>query len=287
MSIPNSVLKNKDYIFVDFFDTIMFRYIHSDEIRPQWAKVMNKFYPTVDVETWIKARNEYIGNYDECGIKYEDLIKGLYEILSTEISVDYEAFKNKVFEADKYVDMAVQYPNKHMVSWLKIQKKLGKKIYIVSDYYLPAEVYYDFLDFYDLKELFNGVYSSSDHEKTKQSGELYEYVVGELKIDKKKVIMIGDSKTSDYLKAIEAGIDSYRYFPVKHKIYTNIHKRCVRVNIDKYVFNKCYKYTEFAEYGMDLFVFCKQLSKVLIHDSNQSRILNFMSRGGVLAQKIF
>ena len=288
MGVPNYIAINKKYIFVDFFDTVMFRYIHSDEVRPQWAKRMNKFYPSVNAEKWISVRNEIIGDNDECSINYEYLIKKLYERLSCNYFLDdEESFKKKVFDADKYIDMAVQYPNKCIVSWLQKQRSFGKKVFIVSDYYLPARAIKSFLKFHDLNELFDGVFSSSDFEKTKRNGELYEYVIEELKVDKNSIVMIGDNVSSDFLMAREHGIDSYRYFPVFHKCYTNIHKCVGKVNIDRYVFNKCYKYSQFAEYGMDLFVFCEQFKNALTQESNQSKTICFMSRGGYLLKRAF
>lgn len=39
------------------------------------------------------------------------------------------------------------------------------------------------------------------------------------------MIMIGDSKESDYENALKHGIDAIRYFPLFHKVKTNIRLR--------------------------------------------------------------
>ena len=287
MGILDTITKNKKCILVDFFDTIMFRYIHSDEIRPQWAEKMCSSYPNINANKWMQTRREIIADKDECAVEYEYLVKQMYERFSSGLYVSYESFRDTMFDIDKYVDMAVQYPNRRLITWLLEQKKKGKKIYIVSDYYLPSKAYDSFLSFYDLNDLFNGVFSSSEYMMTKRKGDLYEFVLDKLKVDKQEVIMIGDSKNSDYIAAKNHGIDSYRYFPATHKIYTNIHKRLGNIKIDKYIFGKCLKYTQFAEYGMDLYMFCQQLEQTLMNDLNKSRTINFMSRGGYLLKKAF
>ena len=35
-------LRNKKYIFVDYFDTVVYRDIHSCQVLPQWAKADGK-----------------------------------------------------------------------------------------------------------------------------------------------------------------------------------------------------------------------------------------------------
>lgn len=40
--------RNKSVILVDFFDTVMFRHIHSHCLMGKWAKALTRKYPEID-----------------------------------------------------------------------------------------------------------------------------------------------------------------------------------------------------------------------------------------------
>ena len=81
-----------------------------------------------------------------------------------------------------------------------------KTVIIVSDMYLPEEFIADVLK----REGFNGykkLYLSSSVNKTKSSGELFDYVLSEIGKEK-RILHIGDSYISDFLIPNKKGIDA-------------------------------------------------------------------------------
>lgn len=52
--------RNKSVILVDFFDTVMFRHIHSHCLMGKWAKALTRKYPEIDEKKLVEYRNEGI-----------------------------------------------------------------------------------------------------------------------------------------------------------------------------------------------------------------------------------
>lgn len=280
---------NKTHILVDFFDTVMFREVHSFQLMAQWENALKiKFPELIDLNLSLIRKNiiKDLGK-EECVIPYKELLKNVFDQIKTSSSFSFDEFYNTSFQIDKYIDMATQYPNKKIVNALKKLRKDGKSIILVTDYYLPAEVYNDYLSFFNLRSLFDEIVCSSDLQLTKSSGELYEYVITQFG-SPKNMIMIGDSKESDYINALKHGIDSIRYFPFFHKVKTNIRLRN-GYSFDKHaaksIYKKCYSDTLFAEYGINLSFFSRNLYKEAKLDNAKS--LAFLSRGGYLLKICF
>lgn len=280
---------NKTHILVDFFDTVMFREVHSFQLMAQWENALKiKFPELIDLNLSLIRKNiiKDLGK-EECVIPYKELLKNVFDQIKTSSSFSFDEFYNTSFQIDKYIDMATQYPNKKIVNALKKLRKDGKSIILVTDYYLPAEVYNDYLSFFNLRSLFDEIVCSSDLQLTKSSGELYEYVITQFG-SPKNMIMIGDSKESDYINALKHGIDSIRYFPFFHNVKTNIRLRN-GYSFDKHaaksIYKKCYSDTLFAEYGINLSFFSRNLYKEAKLDNAKS--LAFLSRGGYLLKICF
>lgn len=280
---------NKTHILVDFFDTVMFREVHSYQLMEQWENTLKVKFPELNDLNLSSIRKHVIKaiGKEECAISYKVLLKNVFDQIRTSPSFSFEEFYDISLQIDKYIDMATQYPNKEIVNVLKKLRKDGKSVILVTDYYLPAEVYNDYLSFFDLRSLFDEIVCSSDLQLTKSSGELYEYVIARLD-SPENMIMIGDSKESDYENAIKHGIDAIRYCPFFHKVKTNIRLR-IGYRFDKHaaksIYKKCYSDTLFAEYGINLSFFSRNLHKEAKLDNATS--LAFLSRGGYLLKDCF
>lgn len=288
----NALLQRKKVILVDFFDTVMFRKIHSFQIMPQWNRGMIRKYPQLanmdeDLISLRKRAVRELGG-DESAIEYYRLIKNIWYSIADSYRQDIalEDFYCTSLNIDMYIDMATQYPNKRIVKALKKEKQKGKKIFLVTDYYLPQEAYNHYLDFFGLCDLFDGLFVSSDCGKTKYEGDLYGHVLKAIDIDADEAIMIGDSKLSDYKNAKKAGLHAYWYMPVLHKIYTNIVRKLdLQFRADKYLFKKSYKYTTFGEYALEFFYFVKKLDVAAREEGIDE--LCFLARGGHFLKILF
>ena len=87
---------------------------------------------------------------DECAIEYHDLLASIYKMLGINGKIDFEEFERVSYQIDYSLDMATQYPNKEILDTLRHLRYLGKKIYLVTDYYLPGKCYTSYLRPYGL-----------------------------------------------------------------------------------------------------------------------------------------
>lgn len=277
--------KNKSVILVDFFDTVMFRHIHSHQMMEKWAKALVRKYPEIDEKKLIEYRNNAIFKWggDECAIEYHDLLVSVYEMLGINGKVDFEEFEKISYQVDYSLDMVTQYPNKEILDTLRHLRDLGKKIYLVTDYYLPGKCYTSYLRPYGLEKIFDDIFCSSDYKKTKHRGDLYDEVIKKLAIESSCMCMIGDSRHSDVINAEKRGISAYHYFPVLHKIRTNIRKRMaysyerdVFVDIFKTTFNEGGE--TFGDYALNLFYFTRELEQDI--KKREISKVGFLARGG-------
>lgn len=184
-------------IFTDFFDTVMFRRIHSSQIYVQWAKALIHKYPVIgDNQTpstlellLHECREKLRMQYKEppyqlvIGLLYDKLIE------TTQLAVNKEQFIIQSLKIDIAVELGCQYPNEHLVKRFRKAKMDGAKIYIVSDFYLPQEAYNAFLMKSHLDDLFDGVYVSETFNCTKSDGSLYIYVLNDLHLNPEYVEM--------------------------------------------------------------------------------------------------
>lgn len=281
-----------DVIFVDFFDTVMYREIHSSQLIPQWEKILKHKYNIPENVSLRKLRDKIINDSGKngCALDYKILIHNLYLQLNKQgyCQCDESEFYEISYMVEVYIDLATQYPNRKMLAYLKRQKKKGKRIFLVTDYYLPVSAYRIYLGQFGLEELFEKIYCSSEYGKTKWEGTLYEEILKELNTDVGKVCMIGDSRRADVRKSKESGIRGHWYFPFLHKTKTNM-ARYLQMNFKKVcikkVYRKAYRYTLFGEYGMNLYYFSKKLYGQLVEGGFKK--VNFLSRGGYLLKKVY
>lgn len=280
--------KNSKVIFVDYFDTLVFRKVHSFQMIDIWKNKINEIY---DFDEDISLlRQECIKNSgkNEFTINYFDLMGRIYDKINFKKTVNRNDFISTCYNIELYADLITQYPNKKMVKWLRKQKNKGKKIYLVSDFYLPKKAYIVFLEHFELIDIFDDIFCSVDMETTKLNGNIYEKIINRLGIDPSSILMIGDSKISDYVNARKYNLNSYRYFPLIHKINTN-YKRLTNYNfkskVSSFVFNKNYKSDYFGEYCLNFWYFIENL--VLELKKNNIKKVFFLSRGGYLLKILF
>ncbi len=82
----------------------------------------------------------------------------------------------------------------------------GKRIFIVTDIYLPEELIQQIL--LKLNIFYDKLFVSSTIGKMKQNGSLFQYVLNESKITPDNILHIGDNKKSDYLIPKKMGINA-------------------------------------------------------------------------------
>ena len=282
--------KDKSVILVDFFDTVMFRHIHSHQLMEKWAKALSRKYPRISEKKLVECRKYAISKLggDECAIEYHTLLSSLYKMLEIDKKITYAEFEEVSYLIDYSLDMATQYPNKEILDTLKYLRHNGKKIYLVTDYYLPGKCYTSYLRPYGLDDFFDDIFCSSDYKKTKHSGNLYDEVVRKFTNEVSDICMIGDSRHSDVINAEKRGISAYHYFPILHKLKTNIRKR-MAYQYERDIFKDVFKTTfneggeTFGDYALNLFYFTRELDRN-VREKGIAKV-GFLARGGYFLKK--
>jgi len=200
-------------IFVDCFNTIILRKEKKNRVFKNWAKALEekyqikwqRFYRSYKrINFWLclkKIFKKFIlqENFDLVLKKmYENLFKGRTEKVEDFITVA----KNLYIEEEQ----KIHFVNNHFIDFLREQKKLGKKIYIVSDFYCSANEIKTWIRNLNIDDIFEDIFSSSDFGKEKSTRGLYKTLLKQLHLDAKDVIMIGDNLWSDYLMAKSCGL---------------------------------------------------------------------------------
>ncbi len=203
-------LQSHSVISFDIFDTLL--------VRP-YMRPTDVFYHMEQVY------QEH--NFAQCRIQAEEKAR-LHYAPQEEITLDqiYEFMPdNYVYLKEKEVEfeMQVLQPNPQMKEVFETALKMGKKVIITSDMYLDIRVIHQIL----MQKGYVGfqkIYLSSDQQKTKETGHLFDYLVSDLKVSPKSILHIGDNKKSDVKIPRKKGIATHHYKSIQ-KQFLNTDKR--------------------------------------------------------------
>lgn len=148
-----------------------------------------------------------------------------------EVTIDdiYNFLENKYREKTRFLkeqeileEIELCVPKKEIVPIFYEVLNRGKRVYIISDMYLPKPVIEKMLEKCGVSGE-EKLYVSNAYGVNKISGKLFETVIHENKLDKKKMLHIGDSLKADCLGAIRSGISFY-HISRKNRIGRMLHR---------------------------------------------------------------
>lgn len=288
-------LKNEQFVFVDFFDTIIFRHVTVKQAVHQWAVCLSRKYPCLeDVSALVRMRREAFARVRETIAEptFLQAMASLYDALPQLKSVtSREEFAENSEQIEMAVEFGCQYPNRRLVARLSDMKRQGCKIICVSDFYLTAECLKRFLENCNISaDLFDGMFVSCECGRSKARGDLYGYVMEKLGItDPASVTMIGDNPRSDRENALRAGLKSRmeRHIPrkavtkLRAKLFPHYSSRQMK-DTARY----CYRHgVPFSEYIVAFYVFTRKLVEALQRDGVKNAA--FMAREGYYLRDLF
>jgi FMN phosphatase YigB (HAD superfamily) len=96
------------------------------------------------------------------------------------------------------------------VELLRLAKRHGKQVILISDMYLSSIFIKSLLDTYGITE-FDYVYISSEHGVCKRTGDLFLKVMSELNIDPQNFVFIGDNYAHDIKSSQKLGITAFHF----------------------------------------------------------------------------
>ena len=213
-------LDDVDVVSFDVFDTLFIR------------RVSNPNFVKKPVARYIKDRANELGIW--CHLRTVEKLRGKFENQQRQENgakhPDYEAnydhfmpqtlreifgkkYTKSLFEdvARYEIEMenAMLVARADIVEFIKLLHKKGKRLFLISDMYLPAKYLTQMAEAKGLDKYFEGIISSADSIKAKASGAAFPLIKKRYKLDERRWMHIGDNPHSDGLKPTEFGIDSY------------------------------------------------------------------------------
>lgn len=296
-------LKEKQikYLFSDYYDTLVHRSVHPNYVQRIWAKLMIRELGlgcTIDNLYFIRQESsrylqQQLGK-EEFEIPYHILQSEVCKRVINENIISIEQnhdFINLFEDADVRAESSVQYLNQSVLDTLKYFKSNGGKVYLVSDFYGSKSLFEKLLKHHGVIDLFDGIYSSAELEKSKHHGTIYTPILNQLSLNPKEIMMIGDNQRSDYENAIKNDLNAYC---LPHKKFLRKNKRNNFGNDQKRLrreINKIYKLCSkrksvpYTEYVILYHIFTERLYKVA--KKKKLKDIVFLSREGKFLKRLF
>jgi len=196
---------NYEYIAFDIYDTLLFRNVYApDDVFKILEHEYKEKYGKSDNVCKKRIEAEDIARKNKTG--REITFDEIYNHLTVFSNEQKEFLKNKELELEYNLTVV----NPYMKDVFDKLKSDGKKIIIISDMYLPFAFIKKLLDKCEITG-YEKLYLSSDIGSTKSSGELFDYVKKDLKIEPKQILHIGDNVKSDFYMAKKKGFNAILY----------------------------------------------------------------------------
>lgn len=288
-----NLINKYKYISFNIFDTLITRNLNKPtELFDLVQEEINR--ENIDINDFknkrIEAEKMVSENINEREYTINDIYDEFYKIVNVESNVKKETIA-KIKEIEIKIEISMCEVNYSFYNVYDCCKKNNKKIIITSDMYLTKDIIEKILEKNNLE--YYKLYLSSDIGKRKSTGELYKYILNDLKIEPNEMIHFGDNYKSDYLRPKMLGISSklvkYNDNKIKKNKEYNTFKYSILVN---YINNNITKIKDsyfyklgFQVFGPLLYGYSKWLGNKL-EENNYDKIF-FLSRDGQIMQKAY
>ena len=274
----------------DIFDTLITRNLNKPtdvfeliqkKLNETNFKISDFKEKRIQAEMTVRNKNE----------KKEITLDDIYNELSFEYSLEQTKFL-KELEIECELDICEK--NYSFYELYNYCKKNNKIIIIISDMYLNKKYIEDILQKNEIE--YDKIYISSELSLTKRDGDIYKFVLEDLKINKNEIIHFGDNFKSDYLKAKMMGVKS-KIVKYNKQIWINSNETskleyaCMQNFINNHLnkieyINKSYFWKlGYQIFGPLLYAYAKWLEKNF--KSNCFDKICFLSRDGYIMEKAF
>jgi len=205
------ISQNCEYVSFDLFDTLVWRPFYTPTdlfslIDPYFKTLVPGAVLIKFADARINAESVARYVYDnKQEISLDEIYGQLQKILNLSDSVTQQLKEKEIEYEIKYC-----FRRDSAFELFELSEYLGKKIFITSDMYLPKSVIEEIL----LKNgytKYTELFLSSEQNKTKHCGDLYEHFLKKYNITPKKVVHIGDNFHSDFNVAKNKGIKAIHF----------------------------------------------------------------------------
>lgn len=290
----SAIFEESEVVAFDVFDTILYRKVSPMHVHRIWAKsLIEKLGLKLTVDELVKLKFE-------CGrlAKLKNIIYGndreyRYKQMSNllkrklMLNMDNNVFYSICVEFELNAEKQVSYIPDEVKKTIE-RIKVEKQVICISDYYLPGNI---------LKQILHSkgveidlVFVSSDYLLQKRTSRLYDVVVQRMKIEPGKILMVGDTKSSDYDQALKAGLRAIYVENSERKEYYDRFEKTLQMAKEEYgEYMRSEKVRmrtlPFSHVSFLMYIFISRLYKELINDGCSDVL--FMSREGELFKKLF
>ena len=220
ITAANAVIADVDVVSFDVFDTLLVRRVHDpDLVKVPVARLISSLAADAGVDiSWqeVQERRDEIEQAarDDAGKDYPDheahypsfMANTLQSIFSH--SAD-DALLERVTDYEIKIENAMLVPRQDIQQWIESLADSGKRLFAISDMYLPASHISRLLEHAGLLDKFEQVVSSADSFRAKASGHGYDLVRDKFDLDVARWIHVGDNPISDGLRPEEKGIRAF------------------------------------------------------------------------------
>lgn len=278
-----------EFISFDIFDTLVRRDVK--DCKDVFYIVENRYNENnkQKIYNFYKNRIKAEKYANEISKDEEITLEDIYNCLEKNYTKE-TCLKLKEIEKDTEINICV--PNKKIIEIYKELLNNNKNIIITSDMYLDEETVKSILKKCNISN-YKKLYLSSTIKKRKITGTLFDYIISDLKIQKNKLIHIGDNIINDFLIPKIKHINSIHVKNKENNFFYNkdIKKDYLKdyENLEKFIsnnvdVNKDYYYKMgYETFGPILYGFVNYINDNFDKESK----LFFLSRDGYIIQKAF
>ena len=281
-------------ICFDFFDTLVHRSVPPEETKKiaarQLAGRLNEglsgdaLYQIRNIlEKRLCSKNQANGYDPEFSLTAlaAQLHARLQRVKVGDNLEDVQQFIKHFAELELSVERNVQYANDQIVEILKYCHGQGVTTAIISDFYLPGELFMQLLEHHGFAECADFLFVSADYLVTKgHHGRMYEIAADKIGCEPAQMVMIGDNPHADDIQARAKGLTAYC---LKHSSTPSVAKPVESVEFEQALRRNRAPF--FEEMGLSLHWFTQRLFLTVLADGRDH--LFFCSKEGEFLQKLF
>lgn len=195
-------IEKAEYISFDFFDTLFMRSVCNPRDLFQLMEIeLHQMWKSENTFTEVReqAKKRIHKNYS---------LDELYQQMELLSGIPHFVMEN-IKNAELKLEKEQIFPRETVIAALKSALKWGKKVYIISDMYLPERFYRDILEKFNIVVPVGHILLSNELNAAKSDGSMWKYYSEHILKDN-SALHIGDNEKADIKEPLKYGIRTYQ-----------------------------------------------------------------------------
>lgn len=202
-----------EYVSFDIFDTLVLRpFVNPRDLLIILDQYFHEIYFNAELFRFSDIRLEAENKKRELVSRenplYEDInLDEIYNYIGEEYDIPLKILEKL---KAKEIELEIQFSSRRnsIYEIYRMALEIGKKVIFISDMYLSCKTVSEIVKGCGYKD-YNKIYVSSNTRLLKNTGNMYEYVLKDLKIEPNKIMHIGDNWNSDKINAEKKGLNAF------------------------------------------------------------------------------